>query len=73
MLKLFSAAGKVNLEEGSTDSQGKEDGKGNGADAIAEEVTKYATDHKVSYRVAYGVVAKKHEDKLQSKRLVEEE
>lgn len=69
LLKLFQAASKVNLEEGSVDSEG--DGNTtNGIDKIKAEVEKYMTDHKVAYAVAYKAVAKKYEAELKSKPLV---
>jgi hypothetical protein len=73
LLKLFQAAGKVNLEEGSSDGTDATKGKGTGPDAIKAEVEKYATDNKVSFAVAYREVAKKYESQLEAKRLTEEE
>lgn len=70
LLKLFKAKGEVNLEEGSHDGR---DVSVTASDDLETEVQKYAEENKVSYSAAYRAVAKKHEDKLQSKPMSEDQ
>jgi hypothetical protein len=71
LLKLFKAAGDVNLEEGS--HEGRKEGEGKETvEALEQEVAKYQQDNKVSYAAAYRVVAKKYADKLGAKHLTEQ-
>lgn len=72
LLKLFQAAGQVNLEEGSTDSEGTSEGKKTTQEAFEAEIQKYAVEHKVDYAVAYKAVAKKYEAELTAKPLGQE-
>lgn len=72
LLQLFKAAGKVNLDESSTDSRGDES-QSKTQDAVLAEVEKYAADNKLSFAAAYRVVAKKYEAQLQSKPMGTEE
>lgn len=70
LLKLFKAAGEVNLAEGSHEGRDAAESKPV-SDEIEAEVLKYASENKVSYSAAYRTVAKKYEEKLHAKKLTE--